>query len=287
MYRNADARQQVFAGWRHKKLADPLNILISHACSERLSDVCDALAAGDRQAMRRVIEGAYLEIRDDLGQHAAPEWLDHVQSPSALVHAVCTRISDGMRQLANGVDETVGIVRDATTRAVACICLAMDEAEEAQLASTLSEMKRHAAAVRDLAVRLGECPPLRDLSPALRRAVETCVSSRIGECASALTGHEGAENVVLASAILATCTASLVGQRDLVPLGLDGRRDRRGVDLAAGLVHLCLESSAHALGAPIPDGLRALSVRMATGVLNADPSMEPRLRARMLAVGRI
>jgi hypothetical protein len=268
-------------------LDEPLNILISHVCAGRLGDVADAIATGDRQAVRRTIEGAYLAIRDDLGQHASPEWLDQVASPSALVHAICMRIADRMRRMSNADRDASSVLRDAATQAVACLCLAMGDEEETQLVRTLSVMKRHARAAEGIATRLSECPTLMDLSPHLRRAVGACVSDRIGEFASVLMSARGADAPDVGTWILHACPPSTVQQRDLASLDLDGRRDRRGIDLAAGIVEMCMKASAHALGSDAPDGLAAMSRRMAATALAAEPALEVRFRARMLAVGQI
>jgi len=267
-------------------LNEPLNILITHLCSERLADIADALAAGDRQAARCTIEGAYLAVRDDLGQYAAPEWLDQARSPSTLIHAVCVRIADGMQQLANANAESARLMRDATVQAVACLCLDMDEDEEAQLGRTLIAMRRHARSAEEIAGRLSECPALAGSSPHLGRAVRACVSDRIGDFASVLMPGHGGSASDIASRILQACPPSVVQQGDLTLLDLDGRRDRRGIDLAAGIVKLCIEASAHALGTAAPGGLRATSTRMAATALAGEPALEMRFRARLLAVGQ-
>lgn len=264
---------------------DPLDILISHVCSERLADIDDALAAADRQTLQKAMQGAYLEVRDDLGQYAAPEWLAPIRSSSALVHAICVRIGEGIRRLANADAETSGILREATARAVSCLCLAMSDEEETQLDRTLTAMRSHARAAEEIAGRLSECPALAGSSRHLRQAVEGCVSDRMGELASVLISADGDATRGIASWILRACPPSAVQRGDLALLDLDGRRDRRGIDLAAGIVHLCMKAAAHALETDVSEEMRAISTRMAAAALTSEPVLEMRFRARLLAVG--
>lgn len=271
---------------RHKKLNEPLDVLISHVCMERLSDIADAIAAADRQTLQQAMEGAYQEIRDDLGQYAAPKWLAPIRSSSALVHAICVRIGEIMRHMANADEETSGILRDATTRTVSCLCLAMSDDEEAQLDRTLSAMRDHARAAEGIAGRLSECPALAGSSRHLRQALEACVMDRIGELASVLISGDGEATSGIASWILRACPPSAVQRGDLPLLGLDGRRDRRGIDLASAIVHLCMKATAHALETAVPEEMREISTRMAAAAFMSEPVLEIRFRARLLAVGR-
>jgi len=267
-------------------LNDPLDILISHVCSERLADIDDALAAADRQTLQQAMQGAYLEIKDDLGQYAAPEWLAPIRSSSALIHAICVRMGEVIKRMTNADEETSEILRDATTRTVSCLCLAMSDEEETQLDRTLSAMRNHARAAEGIAGRMSECPALAGSSRHLRQAVEACVSDRIGELASVLISGDGDATPGIASWILRACPPSAVQRRDLPLLGVDGRRDRRGIDLAAAIVHLCMKATAHALETAVPEKMREISTRMAAAAFMSEPVLEIRFRARLLAVGR-
>lgn len=264
---------------------EPLDVLILHVCTERLPDIADALAASDRQTLQQAMEGAYLEIRDDLGQYAAPKWLAPIRSSSVLVHAICIRIGEVIRHMTNADEETSAILRDATTRTVSCLCLAMSDEEETQLDKTLSAMRNHARAAEEIAARLSECPALAGSSRHMRQAVEACVSDRIGELASVLISGNGDATPGIASWILRACPPSAVQRGDLTLLDLDGRRDRRGIDLAAGIVHLCMKAAAHAVETDVPEEMRAISTRIAAAALTSEPVLEMRFRARLLAVG--
>lgn len=265
----------------------PLNILIGRVCSDLACDVDDAVSSGCRSDARIAVETAYAALRDDLGQYPAPDWLRHVFSPAALVHAVCMRIAGEMRHQVDGRGGSDHVLHEAAVRAVACICLAMDDDEEVRLERTLAVMRHHAEAAREAALRTAAYPPLAALSPGLRRAILTCILDHLGEWAFVLTERTRPRTAALAATVLATCAPSLVHERDLVALALDGRRDRRGIDLAGAILGLCLRTAAHALDSTAPDETGPMAFRMAADALGKDGTLEMRLRARLLAVGRM
>lgn len=241
-----------------------------------MDDVAEALRSGDLIAVTSCLEGAFMDLRDDLVLYPAPPWLASPVDEGEMVRRVCARIAMAMRSRLDG-SETSGEIersaRDAADR------LLREGIEVEGLRATLEAMRRQADALGTMRGRM----KTRDLSYGLATHLCEVVLARLDDYAILLSRPQNARAIEIGMPLLLDVLdggTSIIGPGDMRALGLGGRGDRRGVRLAAHLMERAIALSADALDATRPDTMR-MCVRIAASGLRDRPGMEAALRARL------
>lgn len=272
-------------------MRDGMNILTTELVAPHAGQASKACDAGDVAALSAMVVSVYAEMRDDLSLHPAPAWLHEARGVRDMVTGVCKSIAAEMARQA-GIDTQDALTLDEASRhAIDRIEAAMDEADADQMQRTRSVMVDHDRRRKAIQGRLLDHATMGAMSPWMKTGIIACVIDRLDDYATMLVLDDGIRRDDLGAgllrAVLRACDPSRLTVEDMAVLAVDDRLDRRAVEVASSLLELCMDAAAHALETSRANGTRASYLRIAATALGADPTMEIRLKARMLVLGQI